>query len=174
MNEELFYLGLLEFGLSFGVVLVMLYITFKILNRFLLQKHNVAYKNMAFGVVCSGIFISVAYLISSVKEVMIETIRALQQVPGLEDVLFWEASKYFGLFLFMSIVVIAITNVASIGLFTIMTKGINEIEEIKNNNIAVGIITATLMICISMMCKASLVTMMQSFIPYPSLPNIGF
>lgn len=173
MNTNLFYLGLLEFTLSFGVGLGVLYLTFKILNRFIVKKHNVPYKNVAFGIITAGIFVSVSYLISSVKEVMIETVRALESNPQLQDALFLESAKYFGIFLLMSLLVIGLTNVASIGLFTIMTKGINEIEEIKKNNVAVSIITATLMICISLMVKDSLVLMMQSLIPYPELPNIG-
>ena len=173
MNSKIFYIALLEFTLSFTIGLVVLFVTFKLINKFIIKKHNVPYRNIAFGIVCAGIFISVSYLISSVKEVLVETIRVLQSMPGMQENLFLESSKYFLLYFVISLIVIGLTNVSSIGLFTIMTKGINEIDEIKKENIAVSIITATLMICISMMVKDSLVLMLQSFIPYPDLPSIS-
>lgn len=174
MNTQIFTIALLEFILSFGISLGILYFTFKLLNKFIVKKHNVPYKNIAFGIITAGIFISVSYLIASVKEVLVETIRVMEQNPVFADNLWQYGAQYFLIYLLISVVVILLTNVSSIGLFTIMTKGINEIEEIKKENIAVSIITATLMICISFMVKDSLMLMLQSFIPYPELPSINF
>ena len=104
---------------------------------------------------------------------MTTTVRALQSTLSEGDSLFLIGAQFLGLYLIISLIVIAITNVASIGLFTIMTKGINEVEEIKKENIAVSIITAALMVCISLMVKDSLVLILESFIPYPDIPRIS-
>ncbi len=173
MNLSHFYLGLLEFILSFTISLVVLFITFKLLNKFIVKKHNVPYKNIAFAILCSAIFFSVSYLMASVKEVLTSTIRALETSLPAGSSLFLSAAQYLGLYILIALLVIGITNVASIGLFTIMTKGINEVEEIKKENIAVSIITAALMICISMMVKDSLVLILESFIPMPEIPRIA-
>jgi len=61
----------------------------------------------------------------------------------------------------------------AIYLFTIMTKDLNEFEEIKNNNIAVSLITAAIVITISLMVKSSLFLMLEAFVPYPDMPTFS-
>ena len=53
-----------------------------------------------------------------------------------------------------------------------MTKDIDEFKEIKNNNIAIAIITATLIISISLLLKESVYLLLESFVPYPEIPRI--
>jgi len=60
----------------------------------------------------------------------------------------------------------------SVKLFTLMTKSINEFEEISKNNIAVSILTATIIISISLLVKDSLYLLLESFVPYPDIPRI--
>ena len=52
-----------------------------------------------------------------------------------------------------------------------MTKKINEFEEIKNNNIAVSIVTAIVIVSISILAKDSLYLILEAFVPYPDMPN---
>ena len=53
-----------------------------------------------------------------------------------------------------------------------MTKSINEFQEIKKNNIAVAILTATIIISISLLVKESMYLLLETFVPYPELPKI--
>jgi uncharacterized membrane protein YjfL (UPF0719 family) len=62
--------------------------------------------------------------------------------------------------------------VLSIFLFTYLTKGINEFDEIKENNKAVALITAVIIISISFIMKDSMIFLIETFIPYPSIPNL--
>ena len=57
---------------------------------------------------------------------------------------------------------ITIINFLSIFLFTAMTKDVNEFHEIKENNIAVGLITAVIVISISILVKDSLYLLLES------------
>ena len=50
-----------------------------------------------------------------------------------------------------------------------MTKDVNEFHEIKENNIAVGLITAVIVISISILVKDSLYLLLESFVPYPEV-----
>tara|TARA_B110000259_G_scaffold74077_1_gene87140 strand:- start:641 stop:805 length:165 start_codon:yes stop_codon:yes gene_type:complete len=54
-----------------------------------------------------------------------------------------------------------------------MTKDVKEFEEIKNNNIAVSLITAAIVIAISLMVKPSLFLILESFVPYPDMPSFN-
>ena len=80
--------------------------------------------------------------------------------------------KYTGLFLGISVFIIWLINIISIYLFTIMTKDLDEFKEIKNNNIAVALITSIIVISISIMVKSSLYLILESFVPYPDIPTI--
>jgi len=52
-----------------------------------------------------------------------------------------------------------------------MTKNVNEFKEISKNNIAVSILTATIIISISLLVKESLYLLLESFVPYPDVPR---
>jgi uncharacterized membrane protein YjfL (UPF0719 family) len=67
---------------------------------------------------------------------------------------------------------IAVVIFISIKLFTYMTTNIDEFKEIRKNNIAVAVLTATIVISISMLIKESLYLLLESFVPYPEIPNI--
>ena len=54
-----------------------------------------------------------------------------------------------------------------------MTKEVEEFKEIKNNNVAVSLITAAIVITISLMVKPSLFLILESFVPYPDMPTIN-
>ena len=48
----------------------------------------------------------------------------------------------------------------------------NEVGEISKNNIAVSILTITIIISISLLVKDSLYLLLESFVPYPDIPRI--
>lgn len=47
---------------------------------------------------------------------------------------------------------------------------IDEFKEIRENNLGVAIITATIIIILAMMSKDGIVLLIESLIPYPVLP----
>jgi len=92
--------------------------------------------------------------------------------PDYDGLLVLDGLKYTGLFLTIIIITIALVIFISIKLFTYMTKSINEFQEIKKNNIAVAILTATIIISISLLVKESMYLLLETFVPYPELPKI--
>jgi len=53
-----------------------------------------------------------------------------------------------------------------------MTNNIDEFKELKNNNIAVALVTGIVIISISIIVKESVYLILESFIPYPEIPTI--
>ena len=96
----------------------------------------------------------------------------LSNNPEYEGSLILDGFKYSGLFLSVIIITITLVIFISIKLFTYMTKNINEFQEIKKNNLAVAILTATIIISISLLVKESLYLLLETFVPYPEVPNI--
>ena len=171
MNQKIFYYGMLELIVSVLIGVIVLFITYRVINKLIREKNNIELNNTAFSIFCSSVLFSVAYLISGVKAPILTSVRMLQDQVDYEGLLLLDGLKYTGLFLTIIIIVITLVNLLSIFLFTMMTKNVNEFEEIKKNNIAVSIITGVVIISISLLAKDSLYLILESFVPYPEMPS---
>ena len=170
MNEKIFYYGLLELGISIFIGVLTLYISYLIIDKLIRKKYEIEIENISYSIFCSGVLFSVAYLISGIKAPILNAVRMIQDQANYDGVIILDGLKYTGLFLIIIFLVIIIINFLSIFLFTLMTTDIKEFEEIKKNNIAVGIITAVVVISISLISKESLYLILESFVPYPDMP----
>ncbi|MEM6299434.1 MAG: DUF350 domain-containing protein, partial [Bacteroidota bacterium] len=72
--------------------------------------------------------------------------------------------------LLISLLIALSINVISIKLYVYLTH-FDEFEEIRQNNIAIGILTGVIMIVISMFVKDSVIQLMESLVPYPEVPR---
>jgi len=169
MNQSVFFYSLIELGVSIFLGVMLLYITFRILEKFVREKYKIELNNVAYAIFISSVLFSVAFLVSGIKGPILNSLKLIQDQPGYDGIIFIDALKYTSLFLVVIVIAIALVNLISISLFTLMTKDINEFEEIKNNNIAVSIITSVIIISISLLAKDSLYLLLESFVPYPEI-----
>jgi len=172
MNAEIFYYSIIEIVISLFFGVSLLYFTYRIINKLVKNKFEINLDNVSFSIFTSSILFSVAYLISGIKSPILNSLKMLSNDPNYEGSLILDSFKYSGIFLLIIIITIAIVIFIAIKLFTYMTTDINEFEEIKKNNIAVAILTATIIISISLLVKESLYLLLESFVPYPDIPNI--
>ena len=170
MNEKIFYYGLLELGISILIGILVLYISYRVIDKLIRRKYDID-NNTAYAIFCSAVLFSVAYLISGIKAPILNSVRMIQDQANYDGIILLDGLKYTGLFLVIIIIVITLVNFLSIFLFTLMTKNVKEFEEIKKNNIAVSIITAVVIISISLLAKDSLYLILESFVPYPEMPS---
>jgi hypothetical protein len=172
MNTELFYYSLVEIGISIVFGVSLLYFTYRVINKLVKKKFDISSDNISFSIFTSSILFSVAYLISGIKSPILNSLKMLSNNPEYDGSLIIDGFKYSGLFLTVIIITITLVIFISIQLFTYMTKNINEFQEIKKNNLAVAILTATIIISISLLVKESLYLLLETFVPYPEVPNI--
>ena len=172
MNTETFYYSLLEIGVSIFLGVTILYLSYRIIDKFVRERLKISSNNVSFALFVSSILFSVAYLISGIKSPILNSIKLLLDNPQYEGSIVLDGIKYSLLFLIIIIITIALVILTSILIFTYMTKKIDEFDEIRKNNIAVGIITATLVISISIIIKESIYLLLESFVPYPEIPKI--
>ena len=172
MNTELFYYSLVEIGISIVFGVSLLYFTYRVINKLVKKKFEIGSDNVSFSIFTSSILFSVAYLISGIKSPILNSLKMLSNNPEYEGSLILDGFKYSGLFLSLIIITITLVIFISIKLFTYMTKNINEFQEIKKNNLAVAILTATIIISISLLVKESLYLLLETFVPYPDVPKI--
>jgi hypothetical protein len=171
MNTELFYYSIAEIGISIIIGVLLLFVTYKLIDRLVRRKYNITLDNISFSIFSASILFSVAYLISGIKAPILNSLRMISDNPEYDGSIVIDGFKYTFLFLLIVIITISLINFLSVKLFTIMTKNINEFEEISKNNIAVSILTATIIISISLLVKESLYLLLESFVPYPDVPR---
>jgi uncharacterized membrane protein YjfL (UPF0719 family) len=172
MNTEVFYYSIIEIVISLFFGVLLLYLTYKVIDKLVRRKLEISLDNISFSIFASSILFSVAYLISGIKSPILNSLKMLGDNPEYEGSLILDGFKYSGLFLSLMIISIGLVIFISIKLFTYMTANIDEFKEIQKNNIAVAILTATIVISISMLIKESLYLLLESFVPYPDIPNI--
>jgi uncharacterized membrane protein YjfL (UPF0719 family) len=173
MNRELFFYSIAEIGISIFVGVLILFFSYKIIDNFFKKKYNIEISNISFAVFTSSVLFSVAYLISGLKAPILNSLRMISENPNYQGTLFLDGLKYTGLFLFIVIIAIGLINFISVKLFVLMTKNVDEFKEISKNNLAVSIITATILISISILIKDSLYLLLESFVPYPETPRFN-
>lgn len=169
MNNELFFYGILHLGLSLFLSIFALYFTFTIITKYLRRKYEFSYDNIAFALFVGAIIFSAGYLLSSVTQPIMSTIRVLRSHHDATSNIYMDSAKYIGLFLFIGASGAAVINFVSVSLFMFLTKQINEFEELKKNNIAIGIITSIIIITVSLIAKDSLISIMEAFVPFPQV-----
>jgi len=171
MNKNLFYYSIAEIGVSIIIGVILLFTTYKLIDRLVKKEFNISIDNISYSIFSSSVLFSVAYLISGIKAPILNSLRIISENPEYKGSLVIDGLKYTVLFLVIIVIAIAFINFLSVKLFTIMTKNVNEFKEISKNNIAVSILTATIIISISLLVKESLYLLLESFVPYPDVPR---
>jgi len=79
--------------------------------------------------------------------------------------------QYSGLYLLIGFLAAFIINAAVFLLFSLLTRGVNEFQAIKDNNVPVAIVVVATLISITLIVKESIALLISSLIPYPEVAN---
>lgn len=173
MNSEIM-IAFFELGLSamIGVLTVFLVKTF--LVRFYLKRthENDPYKNLSFMIFLSGSIFAVSYLLFGIMEPLSATLKLLNAQDISTGSIVLNYTKYILMFMILGYAFSATIIFATYKIFALMTRNLDEYEEIRNNNVGVAILLAVLTIVAAMFSKGHFIIFIESFIPYPDVPNI--
>jgi uncharacterized membrane protein YjfL (UPF0719 family) len=174
MNSNLLLLSVIHLIMAIFVGVVVLYFSFLITNKIFNKKgYHMEKNNQAFGIFMSAILLSVGIVVSSAYSPSMSLLQILQKTSENTLWLFINFSLYFLLFIAISIFVSFIIIVASTRLYTLLTRNINEFDEISKNNISIALITGIIIIVISLFAKDSMAMIIESLIPYPKIGVIN-
>jgi hypothetical protein len=162
--------SLIQLFASLLIGLTVVYMTLSILQKRLMKKNDISFDNTSFAIFSAAILFCVGYLISGATQPFLSTIKVIQQSEGTNYLL--ECFKYAGLFLFISGLLSLALVLCSTFIFKVVSNGIKGIEELKNNNIAVAIISASIIIALALIVRENAIALMESFIPYPTSPVV--
>lgn len=167
-------LALIELLISVTIGIMTVYLTKTVLMRFYLQKtHEIdPYKNVSFMIFLSGTIFSVSYLLFGIMEPLSSTIKLLS-VSGISNTeMIFQFLKYLAMFLVLGYAFSATIVFVTYKLFSMLTRQLDEYQEIKNNNVGVAILLSVLTIVAALFSKHPFIIFIETFIPYPDLPGI--
>jgi len=169
MNSQLFTLALIEIILAIVISVTIIYLSYIVLQKLFFKNQRLGGENMAFTIFTSGVILSIGIILSEIVPSITNVIRL--STAQAESIQFVTILQYSGLYLFIGFVCAFVINLSVFLLFSVLTRGINEFEEIKNNNVPVALLVATILISITLIAKDSIALLISSLIPYPEVTN---
>lgn len=169
MNTQLFTLSLIEIILSLCISVVIIFLSYKILKWFFFRNEDLRGNNLAFTIFTSGIILSIGIILSEVLPSINNVIRL--STTQSETVDMGTIITYSGLYLLIGFIIAVIINTSVFLLFSVLTTGVNEFKEIKENNISVAILVVAILLSITLIAKDSIAMLTSSLIPYPEVSN---
>jgi len=169
MNKQLFTLSLIEIVISIVLSVVIIFFSYRILKWFFFRNEDLHGENTAFTVFTSGVILSIGMILSEILPSITNVIRlSTTQIESVEMV---NIIKFSGIYLLIGFIVAVVINSTVFMLFSVLTKGLDEFKEIKNNNVPVAILVVSILVSITLIVKDSIALLISSLIPYPEVTN---
>ncbi len=171
INTRIFYQGLIELGISLiSAIFIFLY-GFKVYDFMTKDIDEVAElksNNIAIAIQVSAFIFSMMILIKASLLPAYDTLGYVMDqsfTVGLLVVTIIRIVVYFVLAAILAFILLWL----AMKWFMMLNKSINEMEEIKNNNIAVAIIIAILLISTALLLHHGLVAFLSGLVPKPEM-----
>jgi len=172
MKTKLLTLACIEILLSIVISVLILYISFKLLQRLFFKEVSIRENNLAFSTFAAGIILSIGIILSEIIPSITNIIRL--SLTEEHQISFGTIIQYSGLYLGIGFGFAVLINACVFLLFSALTKGINEFKDIQENNIATSIIVTATLLSITLIAKDSISLLISALIPYPDTSNFLF
>ncbi len=169
MNKQLFTLALFEIIISLVVSVVIIYLSYIILHKLFFKRMDLQGSNTAFSVFTAGIILSIGLILSEILPSITNIVRLSTTQTDTVD--YGTIFQYSGLYLLIGFLAAVVINGSVFFLYSMLTRGVNEFQAIKENNIAVAILVVATLLSITIMVKESIALLISSLIPYPEVTN---
>ncbi len=169
MQTKLLTLAFIEIALAIAVSVLILFISFKMLQKVFFKNNSIREENMAFSIFTAGIILSIGIILGEIIPSITNMIR-LSMSEG-NDITFSKIIQYSGLYLFIGFAFAIIINTSVFLLFSALTKGVNEFKDIQENNIASAIVVTATLLSITLIAKDSISLLISALVPYPETTN---
>ena len=138
-----------------------------LLKLFRLKDQKINNDNLAISIFFSGIIFSIGYLLSGIIPSIINAIELIR--IHKEESVYFEIFKYASIALLIGFLVSCLILFTSFTLLKSMTKHIKELSELRQNNMAVAILLTSILISITLICKDSLIFLIDLYVPQPEV-----
>lgn len=167
MNFNTAILGLIEIFSAISIGVFILALTYKILKWVGRKYYDIQHKNLAYSIFMAAMMFSVGYMVSGVIPPLISSFRLMTNSNTLMLTLSFigRGAMYVGIAYSAALLV----GLISTALYARMTP-IDEFAEIKNNNLGVALIVASIVITLTLLSKDGVALILESITPYPDIP----
>lgn len=156
---------------AFVAGLSSLFLLYRLLNSFMRKRFEIEEANTAFAIFQVGILLSGALIMSSVLSAAVNAIQFLNQGTGFDMQNLLTSLAYVLIFVIIGIIFTLVLIASGIFAFFQMTH-VNEWEQIKLNNIPTSLISAALILGLSMIMDDYIGHLCEALIPYPAVTLI--
>jgi uncharacterized membrane protein YjfL (UPF0719 family) len=125
--------------------------------------------NDALGVMKAGSLIALGILLQHAVRATFDALDLLYRDAEVTITALRSVFVYGLVHLGLSIVVSAIVLALGTWLFTKLTRGVNELEEIRNGNVAPALVLAAVMVVLALLTSPGLQTALDGLLPMPEL-----
>ncbi len=165
-------IGVISLSLSVVMGIVTISIGFFIFGRItgsINEEEELLNNNIAVAILYASFIFALGYIMRSSVQPMIQTFFSIfyqfQVALAISKAAVIKASIYLPLQFLLTLVISIIVLNGSMKIFLWLTKNIDELKEIKENNIAVAIVLASVIITIAMIVEIGLPKMLEAIIP---------
>lgn len=143
-------------------------VTYLLLKYYGKKKYDINQNNQAFGIFTACILFSVGYMVSGVIQPLLSLFRILSTRDNSTFHLLITFMGYGALYILMAYVTALLVCWLGMLIYDYITP-IDEITELKNNNLAVALVVGSIIITLSLMTHDGVSLLIESFIPYPEM-----
>lgn len=172
INTPVFLQGVIELGLSLIGGVSVFFISFRVLNILTKNIDEIAElkkNNIAVAILSSSFILSIMILVKSTlipaNDLLGFTLNGVDN--GYGDIFF--AILRIVLFLLLASVIGFIVIWFAMRTFFVLTKGIDELKEIKSNNIAIALVVAVLVLSASLLIEHGITTLLNGLVKSPDI-----
>lgn len=167
MNFNTALLGLIEIISAISIGVFILLLTYKLLKWIGRRYYDIQNKNLAYSIFMAAMMFSVGFMVSGVIPPLISSFRLLhiENAFLLTLTFVGRGALYVGIAYISALLI----GLLSTTLYTRMTP-IDEFAEIKNNNVGVALIVASIIITLTLLSKDGVALILESITPYPDIP----
>ena len=136
------------------------------------EMKELAANNTAIGILCASMLFSMTLVVSTAIDPVITTFTLMLKKTGLEV---WDYLKSAGIILIDFILAGAIAFFSIFiawKFFLRLTKNLDEIGEMKKNNIAVALFIGAVIICFALFIQPGVKTVLDALVPFPAIQTI--
>lgn len=178
MDLSLLIAGILQLVLSLVVGIVFIYAGFRFFHyriKAINEIEELKKNNIAVAILNASIILALVIMVKNAIEPAITVFSMTLRNPNATFISFLQMAGIMLIQIIAAGLIAYISIYLAINLYTHLTKEIDELGEIKNNNIAVSIVLGIVIISISLLMQQGIKSILDALIPFPtlSLKDVG-
>jgi uncharacterized membrane protein YjfL (UPF0719 family) len=162
---------IIQVAVAFVIGIGSLFVLYRLLNNYVRRKSEIAETNTAFAIFQVGILLAGSMIMSSVVSPAVNAIRFLNQSEVFNIQSCMTSLVYVGIFVVIGIVCTIMVIAGGVFTFFQLTQ-VNEWAEIKQNNIPTSLISAAIIVGLSLIMDEYVGHLCEALIPYPDVLQI--